>query len=113
MGIKPINPDKVQAAKNQLIPDGVIGAFNELIAEKWIAGTRSASFTQDEVIDRVLIKMPGVTRQELFERHYLDVEPKYRAVGWIVEYDKPGYSESYKAHFTFKKPSQVTYSSSR
>lgn len=28
----------------------------------------------------------------------------YEAAGWDVEYDSPGYGESYRAHFIFKKP---------
>lgn len=28
----------------------------------------------------------------------------YEAAGWVVEYDSPGYDESYRAHFIFKKP---------
>jgi len=106
MPIRPIDPNKVQEAKSALLPDAVVGSFNELIAEKWSAGTQSASFTQDEVIDRILVKMKGVTRHQLFERNLLDVEPKYRAEGWVVEYDKPGYNESYKATFTFIKPAR-------
>ncbi len=32
---------------------------------------------------------------------WLNVEELYRAQGWTVTYDKPGYNESYPATFTF------------
>lgn len=56
---------------------------------------------QDDVIDRILTKLPDATREQLFERGWLDVEEAYRRKGWTVEYDKPGFNESYRASFTF------------
>ncbi len=44
-----------------------------------------------------------MSSSEIYERHLLDVEPSYRAEGWEVEYDKPGYNETYEATFTFRK----------
>ena len=42
-------------------------------------------------------------RQELFDNHYLDIEPAYRNAGWKVEFDKPGYNETYDSYFVFSK----------
>lgn len=77
------------------IPEEVFEAFNELITEK------RGHVMQDDVVDRILSKMPDVTRDQLFERGWLDVEEAYRRKGWTVEYDKPGFNESYRASFTF------------
>lgn len=51
----------------------------------------------------ILAKLPDVTREQIYENRWLDIEDSYRAVGWHVEYDKPGYCESYEATFTFKR----------
>jgi hypothetical protein len=45
----------------------------------------------------------GLKETVIFDKHYLDVEDIYRGVGWIVEYDRPGYSEGYEPYFTFRK----------
>jgi len=44
----------------------------------------------------------GLNRAEIFDKGWLNVEEVYRAAGWAVEYDKPGFNESYSATFTFK-----------
>jgi hypothetical protein len=51
--------------------------------------------------------MPDVERGEIFHRGWLDVEDAYRAEGWTVVYDKPGYNESYAASFTFSARSKT------
>jgi hypothetical protein len=93
---KPISPDEVV----KTLPDEVIISFNELISEKLVRGT--AQFTQKEAIARILTKM-DTTRQEIFNKGWLDIEDVYNAVGWKVAYDSPAYDESYEAHFTFRK----------
>jgi hypothetical protein len=98
---KPISPSEVGKAKTSRIPDRVIEAFNECISKHWDGG--AATFTQDEVIRLVVAKMPEVERHTIFESKWLDVEDGYRAAGWQVEYDRPGYCETYEARFTFKR----------
>lgn len=99
---KPIAPDDVVAAKTATIPDEVFEAFNEAIARHW--NGRTSTFTQDEVVKAIELKLNGrMTKQELFANGCLDVEDSYRALGWTVDYDKPGYCETYAANFTFKK----------
>jgi hypothetical protein len=98
---KPIKPDEVDELKTASIPDEVFAAFNARIAENWDGS--SSSFTQTDVVASILTRMPAMTSSELFKKGWLDVEESYRAVGWSVEYDKPGYCEEYEATFTFKK----------
>jgi hypothetical protein len=103
----PISPDKIGEAKGEVYPSFVFDAFNELIAQDYSNGY--ATVKQNDVIDRILDKqgisgeMVKAARQEIFNKGWLNVEETYRAVGWKVEYDKPGYNESYQASFKFRK----------
>jgi hypothetical protein len=100
----PMTPDEISEAKAKLIPDYIFDAFNRLITQKW-NGTR-ARFTQDEVLEMIAEDERCMfIRQEIFDNHLLDVEPAYRAVGWLVEfeYQKPKYYETFTAYFTFMK----------
>lgn len=97
--VQPIKPSEVIRGKEKNLPDAVLEAFNELIAQNFSG--RSATIKQDDVVALMVEK--GLTPREIFDKHYLDVEDIYRAVGWVVEYDKPGYNESYHAYFVFKK----------
>lgn len=98
--MKPITPDEVAAQKSKLIPEYVIKCFNELIAKNW--NGYSSTILQENII--IKISDAGkVTRQFIFDQNYLDVEPIFEEAGWNVEYDKPGYCESYEAKFIFTK----------
>jgi hypothetical protein len=106
MNGRPIRPHQVDSVKTgELVPAEVFNAFNELIARNW-DGTQ-AKFTQDAAVDAIVKRIPGLERHLVFERHYLDVERSYERAGWHVEYDKPGYNESYAATFTFKRLTRV------
>lgn len=115
---KPIRPNEVAKKKYDSLPHEIIDAFNKLIAEKW--NGYNSTFTQNEVMTEILNRMNRgfieankalpekykdrpfeITEEDLFKNHWLDVEDIYREVGWKVEYDKPGYNESYPATFKF------------
>lgn len=98
--IKPITPEE---AFLKVVPDEVLIVVNELLAQRW--NGRSCMITQEEVIIAVLKLMvdQGITREEIFNRGWLDIEPHYRAAGWIVRYDKPGFNDSYKAFWAFSR----------
>lgn len=84
------------------IPKQVFDVFNELIAAA--GGSKEKTvITQDVVVKRILSKMPDVTRAQVFDRGWLNVEDVYRAEGWTVEYDKPAYSDDYEAYFVFSR----------
>lgn len=97
MAVKPITPAAVVVLKTCLFPDEVLEAFNELIAENFSGGI--SSFTQKKVVARMVKK--GISSTQAYANHWLDVEDIYRKSGWKVEYDKPGFNESYEATFTF------------
>lgn len=98
--VKPIRPDEVADQKKKYIPEGVLESFNEAISKNYSNGW--ATVLQDEVID-IITQKTGYSRTFIFENKWLDVEDIYRAEGWKVTYDKPGYNESYKASFEFRK----------
>jgi hypothetical protein len=62
--------------------------------------TRRITFKQDELIAEILSRDAQFTR-DAFKNHWLDIEDTYREQGWTVEYDSPGYNESYDAYFVF------------
>ena len=100
---EPIKPKDIVSAKKESMPDQVIEAFNELIAEKWDGS--SSTVKQSDAVKRIISKFGWDKTQsnELFDNHWLDVEPIFRKAGWKVEYDKPGFNETYPATYTFEK----------
>lgn len=96
--VLPIRPENMTVAKQASLPDAVITVFNELIIKHWDG--RRATITQDEAV--ALMVNRGLNRKEIFDQGWLNVEDIYRQAGWVVEYDKPGYNETYLATFTFK-----------
>ena len=96
--IAPIKPKDVVKQKAQAFPPEVIEAFNELIAKEW-GGGYARVFQKDAV---KLIVEKGIKESEIWKNNWLDVEDIFRKNGWKVEYDKPGYCESYAAFFVFK-----------
>ena len=99
---RPIKPEEVRARRIDFIPSIIFETINAMICEKFDG--KSATLKQEDILNRVCNESSGLTRQEIFDKHYLDIEPCYREQGWKVEYDKPGYNESYPATFTFKIP---------
>ena len=108
--MKPIRPEHVITEKKKTLPHEVIECFNNLIAERW--NGYSAKFKQKEVVASILEKMnygkvtqKKIEENELYKKHWLDVEDIYREAGWKVSFDKPAYNEDYDASFEFRKPS--------
>lgn len=99
MSTKPIRPEDVVSHKQGDIPSVVIDVFNELIAENYQNGR--AQVFQAHAVQRLVAA--GLDRDELFRRGWLDVEGIYRAADWFVDFDKPGYNETYDAFWVFRK----------
>lgn len=101
--MKPITPKQALNLKQESIPDFVFEAFNQLITENISNGR--ASVKQKDVVSRIKqlksAAFEDIDSQFIYSRGWLDVEPHYRKAGWKVEYDKPGYNESYDAYFVF------------
>lgn len=108
---QPITPYQVGAAKASVFPPEIFQAFNDLIVAHHVGGY--SRFTQREAVEAIVESMITETpygdngaeiEQRVYEKGWLNVDDAYRAAGWIVEYDKPGYNESYPATFVFRKP---------
>lgn len=97
---KPIRPEDIGAAKVENFPAAVFDAFNAEITAKFQAGM--ARIRQDVVVQRLIDG--GFKRQEIFDAGWLNVEDAYRAAGWKVNYDKPGFNEIGEAYFEFIRP---------
>ena len=97
--VKPITPAQVVQKKGRIFPSQVFEAFNELIARECDDGY--CKITQDDVV--ALMVKKGLKKKDIFINNWLDVEGAYRAAGWRVEYDKPGFNEAYDAYFEFTK----------
>lgn len=95
--VEPIRPGDIVGAKTAALPGDVLAVFNILIAKAYSGG--SAIVKQEELVLALIER--GHTRRDVFDNHWLDVEDIYRDAGWMVEYDKPGYNESYGAYYTF------------
>ena len=100
--VKPIAPSDVVNAQVELFPDFVIETWNAAIAKNW-SGTESRILQKDIAYELIAASPTLVNRGDVFARHWLDIEGVYRTEGWAVQYDKPGYNESYDAYFVFKK----------
>jgi len=95
---KAISPREVVKYRKESIPNVVLEAFNALIKEKF--NVYSAVVFQDDIVE--ILEEKGFARNDIYDRHWLDVEDIYREKGWNVKYDKPGYCEDYRAYFEFK-----------
>ncbi len=104
--VKPITPQEAHDAHEESIPHEVITAFNHLIKTNWNPTSLSAVVPQDAVA-KLAAEALDVTEGVLYDHHWLDVEDLFRAAGWDVEYDKPGYNESYTASFTFRRKKKI------
>ena len=96
--IKPISPDEIVIS----LPDEVIEVFNELLKKNWRGESTTVTIYQTDVADLVASAM-NISRNEVFNRRYLDVEEYYRKAGWRVSYEKPAYNESFRAYFEFSR----------
>lgn len=100
--MKIFTPEDAAKVKTAHIPEYVFQAFNELLAERY--DWNCIEIPQDQVVNRILRLSSSevLTRHDIFDNRWLDVEDIYEANGWSVEYDKPGFNESYKPFFKFR-----------
>jgi hypothetical protein len=110
---KAMSPKDIGKYKANAFPVWVFEAFNQCIASSFTNGR--AMVKQNDVINKMICLQhdtldedaiedgQGLSRAEIFDNGYLNIEEVYREQGWKVEYDKPGYSESYDAFWIFKE----------
>lgn len=103
--MKPITPEKVEQIRIHEMPEAIIQATNELIVRKW--NGHEANVKVEEIVEQQF-RVSGeeqtvAARKELFEKHYLDIEPAYREAGWKVRFESPDYTEDFPSYFVFSK----------
>lgn len=96
----PITPDDARSGKASSIPDAVFDVVNELLSERF--NESSIRIDQADIVKRICERMK-LTSQQVFDNGWLDFESAYRGAGWSVEYDKPGFNETYEPTFIFKQ----------
>jgi len=109
MEVRPIKPSEVHAEKKKagIFPTEVIDAFNELIIKHFYRGY--ASFLQKEVIELIKEKMKAASpdvpfrEEDIFDKHWLDIEELFSTYGWKVKYDSPAYNEAGEPSFRFSE----------
>ena len=99
--IQPITPDEMPKI---FVPDEVISIFNRHIKNNW--NGEQSYILQDDLMQDI-VRETGKTRDEIYERRWLDVEDIYRDAGWSVVYKSPCAmdGENFRSHFIFKKKS--------
>lgn len=95
--MRPISPDEIECH----IPEFIIQAANKLISQHY-DGSRSG-FRLNELMHEARALAPDGFQ---FKSWMWNIEETYRKAGWKVEYDQPGYNESYPATFTFTRKSK-------
>lgn len=95
-----IKPDEIRQAAWKELDEDVEKVVDNLLIKNWDGS--QAEFLQEEVVQELCIAK-NWSRERIFRGKILNFEEAYRAAGWSVFYDKPGYNESYSARFVFKK----------
>lgn len=99
---QPISPDEASSKDRVItsVPGEVFAVFNEFLIARYKKGG-TVIIRQDEVMRALLTRLAPITRQEIYDRQWLDIEGAYERYGWKVTYDKPGFNESGEALFMF------------
>lgn len=102
--MKVYTPEDVMNKRNEMIPDFVIAAFNDLLSENYVSEEIVTVIKQDDVISRILqySKDDELTRETIFKKRWLDIEILYERNGWKVDYKKPAFDERFDPYFIFK-----------
>lgn len=100
---KALSPkEAITRAKNE-VPELVFQAWNNLIVEnlKVQGGKASSEFLLEELANQITLIM-SISYEQAKQNGWFDLEDIFRDKGWKVEFDRPGYNESYSPKFTFK-----------
>ena len=78
---RPITPEEVRARRIDFIPSIIFETINTMICEEFDG--KSVTLKQDDILNRVCNECSGLTRQEIFNKHYLDIESKVGKLNMI------------------------------
>ena len=98
--VEPIKPKDIMNNLSDVIHPAVIKAVNELLKDKYRGS--STSIKQKEIVAKAISLCSEITKDEIFEKKWMDFESIFRKAGWDVHYHSPDYTEnSYDEYFTF------------
>lgn len=92
-----LTPAEVKASP--IAHPAMIEVVNELL-RKYFDG-HQAVIRQEEIKEMFIKRTPEYDSHRMFAEKLMDIEQFYRAAGWKVVYEKPGYNERGQAFFTF------------
>lgn len=99
--MKAISPKDIMGDLENIIPDAIIQAVNELLKEEFRG--YSATIKQKDIVAKAIELNDNLIKEDFVKKHYLDFESIFEKAGWKVNYHKPDYTEShYDAYFTFE-----------
>jgi hypothetical protein len=98
--MKPVTPKELAGTAGQDIPEVVIEAVNNLLKKKFRRGG-PVTLKQEDIVKEIVRLNHELNATTIYENGWLDFEPVFERAGWRVNYDKPGYNESYPATFEF------------
>ena len=97
--IKPVRPEDVFKQEEHTIHPSMIRAINLFLTR--FDGNQT-TITVEELVEQFLKFEPSWTRDMIWDKKQLGFEGLYKASGWDVVYEKPGYNENYTPFFVFK-----------
>lgn len=107
---EPFSPQQLAQFRKETFDPIMIQAVNECLIDNYGSG-QNIMLRQGDIIERYikLYKLAHAAshkdnetiREDAFEKGLLDFEKFYVQRGWRVEYDKPGFNESYEPTYTF------------
>lgn len=98
--VQPITPKELDETLDKSFPEAVIKAFNQLLKENY-RGKGSVNIEQEDVINLILKLDESLSKNVIFDKKYLDIEPLYRKYGWKVKYECPDRDENFDSYFVF------------
>lgn len=100
---KALTPQEAIIRFTNEIPEPVFEVWNSLIVGnlKVQNGNVNSEFFLEDLTEKLTTVM-NVSRELAKDKGWFDLEDIFRDKGWKVEFNKPGYNESYPAYFKFK-----------
>ena len=97
--VKPLSPKDINNDMENIIPDVVIKAVNNLLKKEFRGS--SVKLLQKDVISEISKLDDSMTSKKLFDNNWMDFESLFKKYGWSVVYDGPGYNETYEPNYEF------------
>jgi hypothetical protein len=98
---KPVSPQEILDDLENIIPAEVVEAFNNLLKKNYRGGKHSVGIKQEDVLNEISRLDPHVSREDLFDNHWMDIEPLFKEHGWKVKYESPCIGDNFAAYWEF------------